>query len=77
MYLNDMECKMYGECGMYEMYLLETILVKGNFIYFNEQSLYTFKSLIYHKSITVIKIDTSKVGVSRSLVRPNSLHKSV
>ena len=34
MYLNDMECEMYGECGMYEMYLLETILVKGNFIYF-------------------------------------------
>ena len=55
MYLNDMECKMYGECGMYEMYLLETILVKGNFIYFNEQNLCTFKSLIYPKSITAIE----------------------
>ena len=44
MYLNAMECKMYGECGMYEMYLLKTILVKENFIYFNEQSLCTFKA---------------------------------
>ena len=66
MYLNDMECKMYEECGMYEMYFLETIFVKGNFIYFNEQSLCTFKSLIYPKSIIVIEIDISKVGASRS-----------
>ena len=44
MFLNDMECEMYGECGMYEMYLLETILVKGNFIYFNKQSLCTFRA---------------------------------
>ena len=60
MYLNDMEYKMYGECRTYEMYLLEIILVKGNFIYFNEQSLCIFKSLIYPKSIIAIEIDTSK-----------------
>ena len=44
MFLNNMECEMYGECGMYEMYLLETILVKGNFIYFNKQSLCTIRA---------------------------------
>ena len=77
MYLIDMECKMYGECGMYEMYLLETILVKGNFIYFNEQSLCTFKTLIYPKSITIIEIDTLKTGASRSSARLSLLRKSV
>ena len=55
MYLNDMEFKMYGECGMYEMYLLETIFVEGNFIYFNEQSLLYIQSLIYPKFITAIE----------------------
>ena len=44
MFLNNMEYEMYVECGMYEVYLLKTILVKGNFIYFNEQSLCTFKA---------------------------------
>ena len=77
MYLNDMEYEMYGECGMYEMYLLEAILVKGNFIYFNEQSLCTFKSLIYPKSIIVIEIDTSKVGASRSSACLSLLRKNV
>ena len=34
--LNDMECKMHGECECMKMYLLETIFVKENFIYFNK-----------------------------------------
>ena len=77
MYLNDIECKMHGECGTYEMYLFETILMKGNFIYFNKQSLCTFKSLIYPKSIIVIEIDTSKTGASRSSVCLSLLRRSV
>ena len=68
MYLNDMECKMY---------LFETIFVKGNFIYFNEQSLCTFKSLIYPKFIIVIEIDTSKAGASKSLEPLSLLRRSV
>ena len=68
---------MYGECGMYEMYLLEAILIKGNFIYFNEQSLCTFKSLIYPKFIIVIEIDTSKAGASKSSEPLSLLRRSM
>ena len=61
---------------MCEMYLFETIFVKRNFIYFNEQSFVRLK-LVYPKSITPIEIGTSKVGTFRSSVHLNLLHRSV
>ena len=68
------EMKMYEECKMHEMYLLEIIFAKRNFIYpIKVRTFKAWSTQVYYNS----KKSTSKMNTSKSSVHLNLLHRSV